>query len=364
MIRLDAGKTLNTAFAYDTIIGWLPSPAVAELTATLGGIPIRLSRIERRDIAPGAVAFCAYFDVRLHGVNGAGGPLALRFFADGKLYAETAISFTPPQSTSSIWDAKAAKREWIGRHLRYGVKPRQDGSVAINLLPDESQFTGRLEDKRDRVSAHGYPERLKTILAAGIAAKPDFMALDFGAGLKREERANVIYMEVFDYPSVDVLSEGQALPFADASFDMVITLAVLEHVDDPFACASEMLRVLKPGGILFSGLPFMQPEHGYPAHYFNATRHGHRRLFGDAIEVIDHIVDGHQHPMFALQWILRSYRQGLRGPARQAFEAMTVRDLIAVSMAARRKAGDPLMELTEDVMWRFASATTIVGKRR
>lgn len=41
---------------------------------------------------------------------------------------------------------------------------------------------------------------------------------------------------------------GETLPFPDCSFDYVISLQVLEHVRDPAAIVSEMLRVLKPGG--------------------------------------------------------------------------------------------------------------------
>lgn len=37
------------------------------------------------------------------------------------------------------------------------------------------------------------------------------------------------------------------LPFEDASFDVVMTAHVVEHLEDPFAGLSELLRVLKPG---------------------------------------------------------------------------------------------------------------------
>ena len=46
-----------------------------------------------------------------------------------------------------------------------------------------------------------------------------------------------------------------AIPFADASFDVVIAAEVLEHTSDPEASAAELLRVLKPGGRLAISLP-------------------------------------------------------------------------------------------------------------
>lgn len=41
-----------------------------------------------------------------------------------------------------------------------------------------------------------------------------------------------------------------ALPFADGTFDVVVSAWVIETVDDPHAAVSELLRVLRPGGRL------------------------------------------------------------------------------------------------------------------
>ena len=45
--------------------------------------------------------------------------------------------------------------------------------------------------------------------------------------------------------------DAYALPFADASFDVVCQMDFLEHVDDPARAVSEASRVLKPGGLYF-----------------------------------------------------------------------------------------------------------------
>lgn len=42
----------------------------------------------------------------------------------------------------------------------------------------------------------------------------------------------------------------QALPFADGTFDVVMSAWVIETVDDPRAAVAEMLRVLRPGGLV------------------------------------------------------------------------------------------------------------------
>jgi ubiquinone/menaquinone biosynthesis C-methylase UbiE len=41
---------------------------------------------------------------------------------------------------------------------------------------------------------------------------------------------------------------GEALPFADASFDTVVAWDVIEHVQSPAAMLAEIARVLRPGG--------------------------------------------------------------------------------------------------------------------
>jgi SAM-dependent methyltransferase len=52
-----------------------------------------------------------------------------------------------------------------------------------------------------------------------------------------------------------VLGQVTALPFADASFDIVCTLDIVEHVDDEDGALSELSRVAKPGATLLISLP-------------------------------------------------------------------------------------------------------------
>ena len=50
------------------------------------------------------------------------------------------------------------------------------------------------------------------------------------------------------------------LPFPDATFDVVITSEVLEHIQDDVSALGEMVRVLKPGGRFAATVPAWMPE--------------------------------------------------------------------------------------------------------
>lgn len=52
-----------------------------------------------------------------------------------------------------------------------------------------------------------------------------------------------------------VAADITALPFADSSFDAILCIHVLEHVDDDRAAMRELRRVLAPGGFAIVMVP-------------------------------------------------------------------------------------------------------------
>jgi SAM-dependent methyltransferase len=49
--------------------------------------------------------------------------------------------------------------------------------------------------------------------------------------------------------------EGTTLPFPDDSFDAALSVSVIEHVEYPVRYFSEILRTVKPGGVLYLAFP-------------------------------------------------------------------------------------------------------------
>jgi ubiquinone/menaquinone biosynthesis C-methylase UbiE len=117
------------------------------------------------------------------------------------------------------------------------------------------------------------------------AATPSSSVLEIGGGDRRYGRANYVNLEFTRFELADVHADGHGLPFADSSFDMVVSQAVFEHIRQPFDAAAEALRVTKPGGLVVTEVAFLQPVHAVPHHYFNMTVAGVRELFPGCEEV-------------------------------------------------------------------------------
>jgi SAM-dependent methyltransferase len=109
--------------------------------------------------------------------------------------------------------------------------------------------------------------------------RPDDVVLDFGAGRGaahyqdpslyrkglrnlRGERRRVIGVDVDPIvstnPYIDeavVINAGSRLPFANDTFDLIVSDSTFEHVSDPVRIAHELDRVLKAGGWICARTP-------------------------------------------------------------------------------------------------------------
>ena len=67
---------------------------------------------------------------------------------------------------------------------------------------------------------------------------------------------------------------------------------MLEHVPYPMRVAAEIGRTLKPGGLAFIQVPFLENVHGWPDDYYRFTLRGLRVLFSDLEEVASGVSAG------------------------------------------------------------------------
>lgn len=220
-------------------------------------------------------------------------------------------------------------------HKRKKLKLDQIRKVILNDMPmieNNTYFDFLTSDLKKQfnikhtelVSSNNYDSEVREL----ISKYEDGLILDCGAGSRNEYYPNVVNFEIVPYPSTDVCGVGEKLPFISESFDAVISVAVLEHVKDPWKCAKEIVRVLKPGGELYCCVPFLQPMHGYPDHYYNMTESGLKNLFTADMNILYHSTNQGTLPIWTLSWILNSWAEGLSEKTRSDFLNLKVSELM------------------------------------
>jgi len=83
------------------------------------------------------------------------------------------------------------------------------------------------------------------------------LELGSGAGFLRKRIPGLITSEVFPCQNVQLVSDGQALPFDSESLRAVVMTNVLHHVPKPAAFLSEASRCLLPGGSILMIEPWV-----------------------------------------------------------------------------------------------------------
>ena len=198
------------------------------------------------------------------------------------------------------------------------------GGVPV-LLPESMQEPGvGSVSADDPVSRHPYSPAALEI----IDTHQDGWVLDLGAGGKHQRWDNVVQIDIFRFPMIDVVCTADRLPFRDNAFKAVISQAVFEHLQYPEWTAAEIRRVLQPGGIAKIDTAFLQPEHGYPHHFYNATETGLRHWFRD-FDIQWSGVEAYQHPQWSLSWFLGIYLDRIEPQHRALLQQTPLGEVLA-----------------------------------
>lgn len=137
----------------------------------------------------------------------------------------------------------------------------------------------------------------------------DGAVLDLGGDVRSEYRMLISGAHVFTTVNLDGEAQPDVrhdlekpLPFADASYDHVLLINVLEHVFNYRQLLSEATRVAKPGGSVIVVVPFLFPIHPSPHDYWRFTEEALRKecaLAGLTIEQIESLGTG----VFAARYV-------------------------------------------------------------
>lgn len=112
-------------------------------------------------------------------------------------------------------------------------------------------------------------------------------------GLYREFVTRTICADWANTPTrskhLDLVADlASPLPFRSGSFDTVLATDVLEHVPNPSDVWLEIVRVLRPNGIVLMTVPFLYWIHDAPHDYYRYTEFALRfQCRESALEVLD-----------------------------------------------------------------------------
>jgi SAM-dependent methyltransferase len=149
--------------------------------------------------------------------------------------------------------------------------------------------------------------RDEVLRRAGATPGRDILEVGCGEGMMFEGTATTpVQMDVSmtrvrrakDKARFLLCADGYQLPFADASFSLVLLIAVLEHTSEPGRILHEARRVLKPGGRVLIVVPndatmsvgrvlLMKWPPRYPDHLTFTTPGRMRRWLRDGFRIRD-----------------------------------------------------------------------------
>lgn len=140
--------------------------------------------------------------------------------------------------------------------------------------------------------------------------------LDVPAG-KGDLSRELLKRGVTDLTCIDILPEAQyplagqvgyqqadindPLPFADGSFDCVVSREGIEHLVTPFAFLGELCRVLKPGGVLFLTTPNIMTVDARMKYLLSGYFQGFRELRDNHPGLRELEFQGHISPIYFWQ---------------------------------------------------------------
>lgn len=155
-----------------------------------------------------------------------------------------------------VWETEGVYLGWRAVIWLYDVYASRYDAIVQN--DDEADVMYLSAPLLARCEPYGNPRLLDVATGTGrlplaMCHHPQFeghvVALDLSAGMLSQAISKV-RDEHFEHYVTFMLANGQELPFADDSFDIVTCLEALEFMPNPEFALRELVRVLRAGGVL------------------------------------------------------------------------------------------------------------------
>ena len=134
-----------------------------------------------------------------------------------------------------------------------GGRKDQDtaGSSPLGRIQDVLKRYGRFYYFLLKTFAPVYGDKLYKRKIEKLLKKYDEsnIILNLGSGPTYfRNRTDIINVDIFAFDEVDIVANCEDLPIENDTVDLIINVAMLEHVKNPEAVVHEMYRILKSGG--------------------------------------------------------------------------------------------------------------------
>ncbi|HEV2861646.1 MAG TPA: class I SAM-dependent methyltransferase [Pyrinomonadaceae bacterium] len=179
--------------------------------------------------------------------------------------------------TSGTTDGAGAGRGWserarlrrarraLERQLDYQQRKAEkargrEADIVAAMRRHSSRVRERLEEVRPIDSAARVLE-----VGSGAHGLIFYFGAERGVGLDPLAADYAALFPAWQNLAHTVAARGEELPFADASFDLVLCDNVVDHAESPRRIVSELARVLAPGGLLYFTVNFHHPVYAAAA---------------------------------------------------------------------------------------------------
>lgn len=181
--------------------------------------------------------------------------------------------------------------------FRFAASGWQPINAALSKMTIEKQIEDGFLNVPPGIGSMPFYTVRTSILSAVTEASRSFhgVVLDVGCGLMPyrkliESNPNVTrYIgmdleksEIYGSVKPDKNWDGSKIPLGDESIDCVMATEFLEHHAEPEKVLTEMMRVMRPHGILFATVPFIWNLHEIPHDEYRYTPYSLRRHIENA----------------------------------------------------------------------------------
>jgi uncharacterized protein YbaR (Trm112 family) len=215
------------------------------------------------------------------------------------------------------------------------VMERLDNTVFLNVNAARRPNHAFLRDFAAVWDRVGHPGSLHLELGTYIAW-PDDRTDDY---VRAQNIGDIVRLDFENKHRPDVAASATALPFRDESIDRISSNSLFEHVAYPHEILREAFRVLRPGGVIYTAVPFHFVEHACPRDYLRFTGHFFEDVCADigfeTIRTDTRSASGLYYTLHTLAKaaLVDSYASGLSMTNAAVGLQMTIMTLLALAQA-------------------------------